>query len=122
MAKSGQKRVRPRVPKESRKNLRLWAEGARETILAPHFDDYAKALDQGWQHERKYLRKVCREFHARVNWRVQDHEEPELGEWDPSAPVVAETLTDEEEKARGRRVKELNKVGHISHKTFYAFS
>ncbi|KAJ7881950.1 hypothetical protein B0H13DRAFT_2344883 [Mycena leptocephala] len=109
MAKSGQKRARPRIPKESRKNLRLWAEGARETILAPHLDDYAKALDQGWQHERKYLKKVCREFHARVNWRVQDHEEPELGEWDPSAPVVAETLTDEEEKARGRRVKELNK-------------
>ncbi|KAJ7932989.1 hypothetical protein B0H13DRAFT_2307260 [Mycena leptocephala] len=66
-------------------------------------------MDQGWQHERKFLRKVCREFHARVNWRVQDHEEPELGEWDASAPLVTETLTDEEEQARGRRVKELNK-------------
>jgi hypothetical protein len=44
---NGQKRQRKRVPKESRKNLRLWAEGARETILMPHIDGYTMALTLG---------------------------------------------------------------------------
>jgi hypothetical protein len=115
----GRKRQRSRVPKESRKNLRLWAEGARETILIPHIDSYATALTLGWRQERKYWNGVCKEFHARVSWRTQDHEEPELGEWDPNTMLPSETLSSEEETQKRERVKELNKVSHrvVSHVT-----
>ncbi|KAK7000237.1 hypothetical protein R3P38DRAFT_2432805, partial [Favolaschia claudopus] len=102
------KRSRPRKPKEDRKNLRLWAEGARETILAPHLDAYQIAIDQGRRQERKFLKKVCREFHARVNWRTKDHEEPVLNAWDDSTVVEEELLSEEEEQARSTRVNELN--------------
>ncbi|KAJ7889307.1 hypothetical protein B0H14DRAFT_2561806 [Mycena olivaceomarginata] len=109
MAKGNKKkRERKRVPKEERKNLRLWAEGARETILTPHLDNYQTALNQGWRRERKYLKKVCREYNARVSWRTLDHEEPVLAEWDPAALIVDEQLSDDEEEARAARVKILN--------------
>ncbi|KAK6992844.1 hypothetical protein R3P38DRAFT_2801578 [Favolaschia claudopus] len=109
MAKrQGGKRVRRRVPKEERKNLRLWAEGARETILSPHLDAYQKAKDQGRRQERKYLKRVCKEFHTRVGWRVQDHEEPVLSEWDPSMAEDVEVLSEEEEKVKAARENELN--------------
>ncbi|KAJ7325484.1 hypothetical protein DFH08DRAFT_1085166 [Mycena albidolilacea] len=105
MAKGNKKkRERKRVPKEERKNLRLWAEGPREAILAPHLDKYQTALNQGWRQERKYLKKVCREYHARVSWRTLDHKEPVLAEWDPAALI----LSDDEEEARAARVKILN--------------
>ncbi|KAJ6547923.1 hypothetical protein DFH09DRAFT_1087392 [Mycena vulgaris] len=104
----GKKRERKRVPKEERKNLRLWAEGARESILRPHLDGYTAALDQGCRAERKYWKQVCNEFHARVNWRTADTEEPILAEWDPAAPLQKEMLTDEEEVLKGTRVNELN--------------
>ncbi|KAK6985136.1 hypothetical protein R3P38DRAFT_3230796 [Favolaschia claudopus] len=108
MAKN-KKRTRQRVPKENRKNLRLWAEGARETILTPYLDAYQAALDQGRRQERKMLKKICREFHARVDWRTKDHEEPMLGEWDPSAIVTEEELSEADEAARSERIDELNK-------------
>ncbi|KAJ6513588.1 hypothetical protein C8R47DRAFT_1064303 [Mycena vitilis] len=107
MAK-GKKRERTRIPKEARKNLRLWAEGARESILTPHIDGYAAALTQGWQQERRYLKGVCKEYHARVSWRVPDHEEPELKDWNPTALIPTEILTDEEQVAKRQRVKSMN--------------
>ncbi|KAJ7828480.1 hypothetical protein B0H14DRAFT_3718817 [Mycena olivaceomarginata] len=109
MAKGNKKkRERKRVPKEERKNLRLWADGARETILTPHLDNYQTALNQGWRQERKYLKKVCREYNARISWRTLDHEEPVLADWDPAALIVDEQLSNEEEEARAARVKILN--------------
>ncbi|KAK6975114.1 hypothetical protein R3P38DRAFT_3238013 [Favolaschia claudopus] len=102
------KRPRKRVAKENRKNLRLWAEGAREIILAPHLDAYQIAKDQGRRQERKLLKKICREFHARVGWRVQDHEEPVLKEWDPNSIEDEELLSDEEQAAKTAREEELN--------------
>ncbi|KAJ7801666.1 hypothetical protein B0H14DRAFT_3782628 [Mycena olivaceomarginata] len=109
MAKGNKKkRERKRVPKEERKNLRLWADGARETILTPHLDNYQTALNQGWRQERKYLKKVCREYNARISWRTLDHEEPVLAEWDPAALIVDEQLSNEEEETRAARVKILN--------------
>ncbi|KAJ7903971.1 hypothetical protein B0H13DRAFT_2334985 [Mycena leptocephala] len=102
------KRERARIPKEARKNLRLWAEGARESILKPHLEEYALALDKGWHNERRYLKKVCNEFHARVDWRLADHDEPELKDYDPKAVLLPETLDDAEEVAKRQRVKELN--------------
>ncbi|KAK7013742.1 hypothetical protein R3P38DRAFT_3277582 [Favolaschia claudopus] len=107
MAKT-KKRSRKKVAKEDRKNLRLWAEGARETILAPHLDAYQKAKDQGRRQERKILKKICREFHVRVGWRVKDHEEPILKEWDPTAPEDEEMLSEEEAAAKSTRVNELD--------------
>ncbi|KAK6992781.1 hypothetical protein R3P38DRAFT_3429464 [Favolaschia claudopus] len=110
MAKKGKKRQRKRVAKEDRKNLRLWAEGAREAILKPHLDKYQQAMDQGRRQERKYLKGVCREFHARISWRTQDHEEPEISEnWVSSATTGdVEVLSEEEEAAKSARVEELN--------------
>jgi hypothetical protein len=112
MGKRGKKRERRRVPKEERKNLRLWAEGAREEILAPHIDAYATALNQGWQPERKFLKTVCNEFHARVSWNLPDHEEPVLEEWDPAVILPPEQLSEEDEKRKRARIKELNAVSH----------
>ncbi|KAJ7869276.1 hypothetical protein B0H14DRAFT_3580555 [Mycena olivaceomarginata] len=109
MAKKGIRKPKQRVPKQERKNLRLWAEGVREEILEPHLDAYSKALDKGWVQEREYLMRVCNEFHARIDWRTPDHEEPVLRPFEPSAPIIPEELTDEEEADRGARVEELNK-------------
>lgn len=109
------KRERARIPKEARKNLRLWAEGARESILKPHLEEYALALDKGWHNERRYLKKVCNEFHARVDWRLADHDEPELKDYDPKAVLLPEILDDAEEVAKRQRVKELNAVSHSRH-------
>lgn len=103
------KRDRKRVAKEDRKNLRGWADGVRETILAPHLDAYAAALEKGWRPERAYLKKVCLEFHARVDWRTSDYEEPTLKDWDPSA-LVKETLPAEEEKQKRTRLKVVDSV------------
>ncbi|KAJ6557786.1 hypothetical protein B0H19DRAFT_1070398 [Mycena capillaripes] len=108
MGRPAKKREHKRVPKAERKNLRLWAEGSRETILTPHLDAYAKALDEGWELERKLLKKICNEFHARVDWRTPENEELVLKDWDLSAQLVPESLTEEEEKLRGVRVEVLN--------------
>jgi hypothetical protein len=109
------KRERARISKEARKNLRLWAEGEWESILKPHLEEYAQALDKGWHNECRYLKKVCNEFHARVDWRLADHEEPELKDYDPKAVILPETLEDAEEVAKRQRIKQLNAVSHISH-------
>jgi hypothetical protein len=112
-AMSKRKREQKRVPKENRKNLRLWAEGARESILIPHLDQYTAAMNQGWQPERKYLKKVCREFHVRVNWRTLDHEEPIVADWDPDAQLTQEDLPSDDQEKKHLRLRELDAVSHI---------
>ncbi|KAJ7165387.1 hypothetical protein C8R46DRAFT_1035961 [Mycena filopes] len=107
MPKTTNKRQRPRIPKEQRQNLRLWAEGNREKVLRPHLDNYATARDLGWVKERAYLQKVCNEYHARISWRLEDHEEPELTPYDPEAIVASETLDDDEEILKRKRIKVL---------------
>ncbi|KAJ7065911.1 hypothetical protein B0H15DRAFT_807672 [Mycena belliarum] len=106
------KRVRKwkRVAKKDRRNLKMWAEGAREEILKPHIPGYTDALERGWRAERDYLQVVCNEFHARISWRLLDHEEPELPlpVYDPFAPVVLETLDEEEQEQRFERTEVLN--------------
>ncbi|KAJ7176156.1 hypothetical protein C8R43DRAFT_1118683 [Mycena crocata] len=103
------KRERTWVARGDRKNLRLWAEGVRETILLPHLEGYATAMDEGRRAERKFLRKVCNEFHIRVPWRTQDHEEPVLREYDLSKPKEKEILSEEEEVEQRTRMKVLDK-------------
>jgi hypothetical protein len=111
----GQKRPRKHVPREERQNNRLWAKGGRETVLAPHLDSYADALDKGWVAERKYWRKVCNEYHARIDWRTKDHEEPEIRDWDATDPLPTESLSDEEKHEQRTRMKVLNKVCCVGH-------
>ncbi|KAJ7887724.1 hypothetical protein B0H13DRAFT_2342320 [Mycena leptocephala] len=83
------KKGRKRVAKEEHRNLRLWAEGARESVLAPHIPAYTDTLDRNWRDERNYLQKVCNEFHAQFSWQLEDHEEPDLPlpEYDLRAPA-----------------------------------
>ncbi|KAJ7764951.1 hypothetical protein DFH07DRAFT_955774 [Mycena maculata] len=103
------KRQCERVPKEDRKNLRGWAEGARETILAAHMDKYLAEKEKGWMQERDYLQVVCREFHARVSWRLQDHEEPTLAPFDPQTMILEkEKLSDEEAVEKRRHITVLD--------------
>ncbi|KAK7000640.1 hypothetical protein R3P38DRAFT_3218926 [Favolaschia claudopus] len=78
-------------------------------ILKPHIDGYQAAMDKGWRYERKYWKKVCREFHARIDWRTQDHEEPVVREWDESNTIEEETLSPELEVQRATRVDGLNR-------------
>ncbi|KAJ7751468.1 hypothetical protein B0H14DRAFT_3513252 [Mycena olivaceomarginata] len=85
----GQKRPRKRVPREEH--------------------SYADALDKGWVAERKYWRKVCNEYHARIDWRTKDHEEPEIRDWDATDPLPTESLSDEEKHEQRTRMKVLNK-------------
>ncbi|KAJ6458986.1 hypothetical protein C8R45DRAFT_1031174 [Mycena sanguinolenta] len=101
---------RKRVPKESRQNLRLWAEGIRETnILAPHIEAYSDALERGWCAERECLQKICNEFHAKIDWRLPDHEEPQLPlpDYDPLVEEIEEELS-EEEVAKRAHIAVLN--------------
>ncbi|KAJ6523681.1 hypothetical protein DFH09DRAFT_1329919 [Mycena vulgaris] len=99
------KKPRKRVAKENRQNLRLWAEGARETVLTAHIPAYTDALQLGWREERDKLQEICNEFHARISWRLADHEEPELPlpVFDAHAVLPAETLTEEEMKVKADR-------------------
>ncbi|KAF7335586.1 hypothetical protein MVEN_02212900 [Mycena venus] len=110
MARNGssKKRNRARIPKEERKNLRLWAEGNREVVLNPYLADYAAAMERGTAAERKLWKKICREYHARISWRLRDHEEPVLLPWDPEAPIGTENLPADEEAYRLARIEELN--------------
>jgi hypothetical protein len=111
MAKKGRKRV----AKEECRNLRLWAVGARESVLAPHIPAYTDSLDRNWRDERDYLQTVCNEFHARISWRLQDHDEPDLPlpQYDPRAPAPVEDLDEEETQAKRARVELLNGVSDL---------
>ncbi|KAK7019464.1 hypothetical protein R3P38DRAFT_3198771 [Favolaschia claudopus] len=104
------KRTWARKEKKDRRNLKLWAEGARESILLPHLPAYTDALERGWRAERDYVREVCNEFHARISWRVGNDEEPEepLPDYDPLAAPEVEELDDEEMEAKRSRVETLN--------------
>ncbi|KAK7050131.1 hypothetical protein R3P38DRAFT_3173191 [Favolaschia claudopus] len=115
MAKNGRvvskrKRTSKRVAKKDRRNLKLWAEGAREEILAPHIAAYTDALERGWRAERDYLAEVCKEFHARISWRLTDVEEPDLPlpEFDRLAIPEVEELDEEEKALKRLRVETLN--------------
>jgi hypothetical protein len=103
------------VAKRDRRNLKLWAEGARESVLKPHIEPYADALARGWRAERDYLREVCNEFHARISWRLEDHEEPELPlvEYDKYARQEEEELDEEETIMKRQRIESMNAVGVV---------
>ncbi|KAJ7062086.1 hypothetical protein C8F01DRAFT_1082651 [Mycena amicta] len=99
---------KPRIPKANRKNLRLWAEGARETILKPYLADYGAALDRGTVAEHAILRLILREYFGRVHWSTQDDQEPVLKDWNGSASMEVEALTPEMQQAKEERIKILS--------------
>jgi hypothetical protein len=109
---AGKRKQRKRIPKESRRNLRLWAEGAREDILTPHIESYGDALERGWRAERDCLQAICNEFHAKISWRLLDYEEPDLplADYDPLAADPEEMLSEEDEKAKRKQIETLNAV------------
>ncbi|KAJ7138679.1 hypothetical protein C8R43DRAFT_1131860 [Mycena crocata] len=104
-----QKRTWKRIAKKDRRNLKLWAEGAREEILKPHIAAYTDALERGWRAERDYLQLVCNEYHARVPWRMEDWEEPDLStEYDPCAVPTREDLPPEDLVKKRVRIDTMN--------------
>ncbi|KAH7904775.1 hypothetical protein BJ138DRAFT_1106539, partial [Hygrophoropsis aurantiaca] len=101
-----------RKEEKDRKNHKLWAEGARESILTPHIEPYADALARGWVAEQDYLACVCNEYHALIPWSLPDDEEPDtpLPTYDPTSPAVVENLTAEDEQARAVHIKDKIKL------------
>jgi hypothetical protein len=101
-----------RIAKKDRRNLKMWAEGARDSILRPHIAAYTDALERGWRAERDYLHLVCTEFHARISWRLTDEEEPDLPlpEYDPFATPEIEELDEEETTMKRLRIETMNAV------------
>ncbi|KAJ7078635.1 hypothetical protein C8R43DRAFT_1143374 [Mycena crocata] len=109
-ASSKMPRTWKRVAKKDRRNLKMWAEGAREDILKPHIEAYTDALERGWRAERDYLLLVCNEFHARISWRLENYEEPELPlpAYDQFALPVREDLSDDELNRKRIRIETMN--------------
>lgn len=112
MAGKRARKAQSRVPKENRKNLRLWAEGAREGVLAPHITPYADARARGWTAQRNYLEAVYTQFHTLFSWRLKDHEEPTmpLPPYDPNIILTPEELSPEDLVQKLARIKVLNDV------------
>ncbi|KAJ7716213.1 hypothetical protein B0H16DRAFT_1741442 [Mycena metata] len=98
------------IAKKDRRNLKLWAEGACESILKPHIPGYTDALERGWRAERDYLLEVCNEFHAQIDWRLEDHEEPELPlpTYDKFAQRIEEELDTEELTMKRLKIETMN--------------
>jgi len=109
------KRKRPTIPKHLRKSLKNWAEGARFTILEAHIEGFADARIRGWKAERAYLNKVCDEYHARISWRLLDHEEPPLPlpPYDPKVVADPEVLSGADQITKLERINVLNSVSQI---------
>jgi hypothetical protein len=106
------KRTWKRIAKKDRQNLKMWADGARESILKPHIPGYTDALERGWRAERDYIQEVCNEFHARIPWHLTDKEEPELPlpDYDKFAVPQAEELDDDELQMKRLRIQTMNAV------------
>lgn len=104
-----------RIAKEDRWNRKLWAEGAREQVLTPHIEAYADALERGHRAERDYRQKVYNEFHACIDWRLEDHEQPPtpLAEYDPEAQLAVEQLSEEEQVRKREKIKDVNEVSVV---------
>lgn len=100
------------LEKKERQTSRLWAEGARETILAPHVEPYADALARSWVHERDYVAQVQNHYHQVISWRLPDDEEPALPlpAYDPRLIAPQEDLSEEEKKLKSGIIARRNEV------------
>ncbi|KAF7964910.1 hypothetical protein HWV62_1747, partial [Athelia sp. TMB] len=109
--KGSKKQYYKRMAKHERQTFRLWAEGARETLLTPHIAPYADALSRSWVHERDYVANVQNHYHRAVPWRLPDHEEPPLPlpDYEPSWVPPRKQLTEEEQKLKSEVIARRNK-------------
>ncbi|KAJ7572778.1 hypothetical protein C8J56DRAFT_904927 [Mycena floridula] len=87
-----------RKEKKDRQSQQHWADGIRETILAKWVSPMADAMAQTWQVQDEVLRSCTNEYHTKVDWHLEDHEEPTLPlpDYDPKKPPPQEELSDEE--------------------------
>lgn len=91
------------MPKEERKNQKLWADGLREDLLMTHFTDYCRARDSGSRRDcQLVMSKILHHYHAMIPWRLPDHEEPPrpLPQYDPSVVLPEEEDILEEDATR----------------------
>ncbi|KIM81006.1 hypothetical protein PILCRDRAFT_9052 [Piloderma croceum F 1598] len=101
-----------RMNKKAHQNQKLWAEGCRETILAPHIEPYADALARSAVCEHDYLCRVLNEYHQLIPWNLPDDEEPllPLPAYDPRPMAPEEFLTDEEALRKSQMISRKNKA------------
>jgi hypothetical protein len=69
-------------------------------------------MERGWRSEHDYFKQVCNEFHTRVDWQLQDHEEPALPlpEFDPKKRLPDLEKLPAPEKECAARMGVLNAV------------
>lgn len=117
------KRKYKRKAKKDRGNNKNWAEGTREELLRPYVEGYGAAMETGWVAERDFRMVVCNVYHAKIPWRLEDHEEPPLPlpEYDPLKPVVEE-LSAEEEVQKRERILVLNEVSPFDSHPFELYA
>ncbi|KAJ7665639.1 hypothetical protein B0H17DRAFT_1143312 [Mycena rosella] len=70
------------------------------------------AVGGGRRKKRKALKNICLEFHVRIDWCTEDHEEPVVKDWDPKAKLVQEKLSAEDELRKRECLKALDVLGH----------
>lgn len=101
-----------RVERNDCKTARRWAEGARETILAPHIEPYADALAHSWVREREYVAKVQNHYHQLISWRLPDTQEPSLPLPAYNLKLIPppENLSEDKKKLKSEIIAKRNKV------------
>lgn len=106
-----------RMHKSDRQNQKLWAEGVRELILAPHVAPYADALARSHVAERDYVCRVQHEYHQLIPWDLPDDEEPPLPlpAYDPNQIPSDEILSAEECIRKSKCIAKKNKVSCLMH-------
>lgn len=111
------KKTFKRMKKRDRRSQKLWAEGCREEILAPHVAPYADALARSHVAERDYIRRVQNEYHQLIPWRLADDDEPPLPlpAYDPNFIAEPEVLTEEESINKSHTISRRNKVCFLIH-------
>lgn len=106
------RRRRKRIEKSQRKSSRLWAEGARATILTPHIEPYTDALGRSWVDERDCLARILNEFHQLIDWRLPDYQEPPLPlpAYNPKLVPPPEDLSEEDKQLKSEVLAKRYKV------------
>jgi hypothetical protein len=101
--------------KKDRQNQKLWAEGCRKAILAPHIEPYADALACSAVSELDYLHQVLNKYHQLIPWDLLDNEEPTLPvpAYDHHAIAPEETLTNKEALRKSKCIAHKNKVNNL---------
>jgi hypothetical protein len=67
---------------------------------------YADALARGRRYKNDYCQKIFNEFHARISWRLLDHEQPPL----PLPDYNPDKVPEEEEVCKRKQIDQLDAV------------